>query len=178
MFQGQRVILRAPELCDIATVVEYFNDLEVRRALNRVHPVSDLENEEWFRSLAKHRREGTQFTFLIELQRPKHFLGMCTISEINPIYRSGSLGIAISNKKYWNQGLGTEALELLLWFGFEQLNLHRIWLTVYEYNHIAKHVYEKLGFSETGRHREFIHRFGKFHDMITMDLLSDEYRRK
>ncbi len=178
MFQGNRVTLRAPELSDIPDTVRYFNDLEVRRNLNHLAPVAVETQKEWIQRITKLRREGSQFTFVIELLKPCKFLGMCALTQISSINRSASLGIAISNKAYWNQGLGTEAMEILLQFGFETLNLHRIHLTVYEYNHIAKRLYDKLGFMETGRIRHSILRFGNFYDMYTMDLLEDEYRAK
>ncbi|MCS4515774.1 GNAT family N-acetyltransferase [Clostridium botulinum] len=62
------------------------------------------------------------------------------------------------------KGYGTQVTELVLNFAFKELNLHRIHLTVLEYNHRAIKLYEKVGFRREGTYREFIHRDGK--DMI------------
>src|SRR6202042_2579830 len=58
-----------------------------------------------------------------------------------------------------DRGLGTEALRLIVGYGFEQLGLHRISLEVYAFNPRARHVYEKAGFVAEGVLREAL-RYG------------------
>jgi RimJ/RimL family protein N-acetyltransferase len=176
VFHGKRVALRCPEFEDIPDILRHFNDIEVRLTLHSITPVSAEQEKEWIKKLTRQRRDGTDYVFAIDLQKPKRFLGICAFNKVNAIHRSAELGIFIHNKEYWNQGLGTEAIKLLLAFGFDVLNLHRIYLICYEYNYRAKRVYEKVGFKETGRQREAIKRFGQFFDLYIMDLLVDEYR--
>ncbi len=176
MFQGERVTLRCPEFDDIPDMLRYFNDFEVRQTLHSITPVSAEQEKEWIKQLTRQRRKGTDYVFTIELQKPKSFLGICGLNKVNAIHRNAELGISIHNKEHWDKGLGTEAIHLLVAFGFDVLNLHRIYLTCYEYNYRGKRVYEKVGFKETGRQREAIQRFGQFYDLYIMDLLVDEYR--
>jgi RimJ/RimL family protein N-acetyltransferase len=58
---------------------------------------------------------------------------------------------------------------------FHTLNLHRVELTVYDYNPRAKHIYEKVGFKEIGRKREAKWLEGKYYDIIIMDILDREF---
>lgn len=177
MYKGKRVTLRAVELEDIPDILRHFNDIEVRRFLHMITPVSAEEEEKWIQSLTQQRRACTAYVFAMELQKPKKFLGICGLLGVDSIHRSAELGIALQNKRYWGKGLGTEAIRLLLDFGFNIINLHRIYLTVFEDNLRAQRVYEKVGFTKTGRQRDAIRRFGRYFDLLSMDLLADEYRK-
>ena len=74
-------------------------------------------------------------------------------------------------------GYGKEAFKLTIEFGFEELNFHRIYLTVLEYNEPAIKLYEKLGFKREGVYREFIHRDGKRYDMYLYGILRPEWEK-
>ena len=60
-------------------------------------------------------------------------------------------------------------------YAFEELNLHRLSLTVFEYNQRAIRSYEKAGFTVEGRVRKFLNREGKHYDMIFMGILREEW---
>jgi RimJ/RimL family protein N-acetyltransferase len=177
MYKGKRVTLRAVEQEDIPEILRHFNDIEVRRYLHMITPVSAEEEEKWIQNLTQQRKAGTAYLFAIELQKPKLFLGVCGLLRLDWIHRSAELGISLNNKQYWGKGLGTEAIHLIVKFGFNILNLHRIYLTLFEDNLRAQRVYEKVGFTKTGRQRECIRRMGRYFDLFTMDLLAGEYRK-
>jgi RimJ/RimL family protein N-acetyltransferase len=86
------------------------------------------------------------------------------------------LGIHIGEKKYWNQGYGTKAIQLLLRHGFESLNLHRLWLRVFETNQGAIRSYEKAGFTLEGKFREAQYLEGKYVNVMIMSVLSSEWQ--
>jgi RimJ/RimL family protein N-acetyltransferase len=67
-------------------------------------------------------------------------------------------------------------MRVLLKFGFEYLNLHRIGLNVFETNPQAISVYEKVGFTKVGvlRHTDFVE--GQYVNDVAMDILEDEWR--
>jgi RimJ/RimL family protein N-acetyltransferase len=102
-------------------------------------------------------------------------IGTVDLSGINWTARDASLGIGIGEKDFWGKGYGTDAMNLILRFGFESLNLNRIWLTVFEYNERAYRCYERLGFTTEGRQRQVLNRFGKRWDMIFMGILRSEW---
>jgi RimJ/RimL family protein N-acetyltransferase len=80
-----------------------------------------------------------------------------------------------AGKKYYGKGAGTEAARLMLEYGFNVLELHRIDLEVFTFNPRAIHVYEKLGFKREGVRREVLLLEGTYHDSIVMGLLRYEY---
>nr|WP_231558770.1 GNAT family protein [Brevibacillus thermoruber] len=91
---------------------------------------------------------------------------------------NANIRIAITSREHQGRGLGTEAMRLLLDYGFGILNLHRIELNVFSYNARAIRAYEKLGFQREGVQREALYYNHQYHDSIIMSILEDEYRAK
>ncbi|GGF28248.1 N-acetyltransferase [Halobacillus andaensis] len=89
--------------------------------------------------------------------------------------RNGWISIAIGDADHQGKGYGTEAMELLINYAFQELNLHRLQLTVFDYNEPALRLYEKLGFTYEGAQREFVLRDGKAYDMLMYGLLAREW---
>jgi RimJ/RimL family protein N-acetyltransferase len=73
------------------------------------------------------------------------------------------------------RGLGTEALRLIVGYGFEEIGLHRISLEVYAFNPRARHVYEKAGFVAEGVLRESLHYNSEWIDATVMSILDHEW---
>ena len=59
-------------------------------------------------------------------------------------------------------------------YAFDELNLHRVSLTVFAYNERALRTYRRLGFVEEGRQRERLLRFGRRWDMVFMSIFNGE----
>jgi len=115
------------------------------------------------------------YLFAIRTLDDPRTIGILDLSEIDRISHNAWISIGIGERDQWGKGYGTDAMRVGIRFGFEQLNLHRISLTVFEYNPRARRSYEKLGFKEEGRARKFLNRDGQRWDMIYMGLLHDEW---
>jgi RimJ/RimL family protein N-acetyltransferase len=76
-----------------------------------------------------------------------------------------------------DRGLGTEAVRLIVGYGFEQLGLHRISLEVYAFNPRARHVYEKVGFVAEGVLRDELRWQDQWIDATAMSILAPEWNR-
>ena len=105
-------------------------------------------------------------------------LGMTGLHKIDPRHRHAEFGIMLGDPDRWGQGHGSEATRLMVRYGFETLNLHRIWLHVYEDNARGIRAYEKAGFRKEGVLRQDCFREGRYWDTIVMGLLREEWPGK
>ncbi len=177
MIKGRQITLRGFELKDVDTILAHFNDLELRQFLGAPIPVSKDEEEQWIRRTWETRQKGTEYTFGIEENNKGLLIGSCSLLDVHSINRLAELGIAIWNKSYWDKGIGSEAIQLICSYGFYLINLHSIFLRVHDFNKRAIRVYEKLGFQHVARKRETVFIDGKYHDVLVMDILEDEFRK-
>ena len=88
------------------------------------------------------------------------------------------MGIIIGEPEQLGKGYGTEALMLLLGYSFDELNLHRVFLRVVDFNQRAIESYLKCGFSKEGRLRDAIFLDGDYHDVVVMSILEEEFRAR
>jgi RimJ/RimL family protein N-acetyltransferase len=122
------------------------------------------------------RRQDAIFT-IVDLESDCA-IGRCLLFAVDHIDRSAMIGLFIGDKTFWGKGYGQEAMQLLLEYAFDLLNLNSVMLGVFEFNHRAIHAYEKLGFRVIGRRREARFIGGKAYDGILMDMLASELERK
>lgn len=174
--QNQTLRFRAAEREDIPMWVGWLNDPEVRQGIAQILPFSIPIETEWFEKMIKEPRE--QQVMVIEIQENDRWIsiGNCGFMNFDWRNRSAEFGIMIGAKAYWNQGHGSETVRLLVKFGFETLNLHRIWLRVFANNPRAIRAYEKAGFVHEGylRQAEFIQ--GEYVDVLMMSVLRPEWK--
>ncbi|MGM0420825.1 MAG: GNAT family N-acetyltransferase [Bacillota bacterium] len=168
---GDKVYLSPINLEDITKYTEWLNDLEI--ALNLGHATAVYNQDREKEALEELIKTGHNFA-IVEKSLDE-LLGNCGLMEIDNIHRSAELGVFIGNKNYWHKGYGTEAIKLLLDYGFNILNLHNIMLSVYSYNPHAIACYQKIGFQEIGRRREAVKVAGTRYDEIFMDILTEEF---
>lgn len=85
------------------------------------------------------------------------------------------LGIFIGEREYWGKGFGTDAMRLIVGYGFGELNLRRITLGLHAYNERALKSYQKVGFQLEGRIRGEGMRDGVRYDGLYMGILREEW---
>lgn len=83
----------------------------------------------------------------------------------------------IGEEHHRHLGYGTEALNLMLEYGFQQLNFHSILLNVLSFNENAIRCYEKLGFQVVGTIKEVVYDHGVYYDRIIMQILESDWRK-
>ena len=177
MIYGQNIHLRGLELDDAEELMKYWNNQEIRQFLHAYTPNSLPEEQEWIRSTWTRRKEGKSYVFGIIVTSEDLYIGNIEVSIQNNISRRGTLGIAIFNPSYWDKGYGTEAVNLILGYGFATLNLHSIELEVFANNLRAQRCYEKVGFQSVGKRREAVFSNGQYIDSLLLDITSDEWKK-
>jgi RimJ/RimL family protein N-acetyltransferase len=170
---GKKCYLSPIDVNDAEKYTEWLNDTEVLINLQLYSSVISLENEKQLLSnLSKEHCYS-----IVDMETDK-LIGNCGFHEIDHINQTAEIGIFIGDKNYWNKEYGTEALSLLIDYGFRALNFHSIMLRVYEFNKRAIKSYEKIGFKQIGKRREALCRNLEKHNILYMDILSKEFYEK
>ena len=91
-------------------------------------------------------------------------------------WRTTDLTIIIGDESARGQGLGTEAIILLMDYAFGFLGMHRISIGVVGFNEQALRFYEKVGFKREGIQRDGYYFAHEFHDFVMMSILENEFR--
>ncbi|HKM43182.1 MAG TPA: GNAT family protein [Limnochordia bacterium] len=177
MYTGEKVRLRAYRMEDAPKAQAYINEPEIKRLLGGAPFPLTLTDEEKFIATISAQNSNT-YSFAIETLTDSHYIGGCGLNRLDWKNRVSEIGIFIGDKSYWNQGYGTDALQVLLHFVFEQLNMNKVSLQVLSFNERAQKVYHRLGFQVEGRLRQERYADGAYHDMIAMGLLREEYEEK
>jgi RimJ/RimL family protein N-acetyltransferase len=154
----------------------WFNDLEVTLPLgDEAYAPCSLERmRDDVRSISAHQ----DHVFSIVDLESDCLIGRCMLFGLDQVNRSAMLGIVIGEKAYWSRGYGREAVELLLDYAFNLLNLNSVMLGVFSFNQRGIHSYEKAGFRVIGRRRQARLIGDQKFDAVLMDILAEEFRSR
>jgi len=171
--EGTRVYLRPIELADTDWYHAALYDRETRKLTGTQ---KHYTREQIARYIEGKSQDSSSVLLLIAKSDDDSLIGDIAIQNIDSYNRNANIRLAIISEAHQGKGYGTEALRLMLDYGFGVLNLHRIELNVFAYNERAMHVYEKVGFKREGVQREALFYDHKYHDSILMSILEEEYR--
>jgi RimJ/RimL family protein N-acetyltransferase len=172
--RGPTVVLRRHAPDNLAAFRSWYSDPEVAR-LTRYQdgPMRPEEIERFFEA----RVIGTDsLAMAIHVRRTDELIGTCAFSQLDGDNGSALYHITIGRKTAWGHGYGTEATALMLGHAFDTLHLHRVGLSVFEFNERAIRSYRRCGFQVEGRARGAIWRDGRFWDEIQMSILEPEWQ--
>ncbi|WP_226676747.1 GNAT family N-acetyltransferase [Rossellomorea aquimaris] len=171
LLTGKRIDLTGFQEEDISSIKKWNQNEEVQRLLDALplKPKSEEEIKKWMVP------EENSFRFAIRLKDDGRIIGFAELDGILWTHRVGWISISIGDETSWGNGYGREAMDCLLAYGFHELNLHRLQLTVFSYNERAIRLYESLGFRKEGSYRQFLQRDGMRYDMFLYGLLADEW---
>ncbi|MCL2811526.1 MAG: GNAT family N-acetyltransferase [Clostridia bacterium] len=172
---GERIMLREYRREDLEEMRKWVNDGSVTHYLSHVFlPAQTLPMTESFleRVLSG---QNLDYNFVIADRQTGAYIGQVDLFGLNTIDRCAELGIVIGNPQWHGQGIGAEAITLMLDFAFRHANLQRIELWVDADNAAAIRCYEKAGFVHEGCRRKCHFAHGKYVDLNLMGALRDEW---
>jgi RimJ/RimL family protein N-acetyltransferase len=174
MLRGRLVYLRPGEREDIPLFVRWLSDARTTEHLALRSPIGRAIEERWFDDLLEHHGRDRWF-FVIARLADGRAVGSLDLHALDLRNGSAGIGILIGDPADTSQGYGSDALRVLLEFGFGDLRLERLWLDVYEDNVRGRHVYERLGFVQEATFRRSHFRAGRYIDTHRMAVLRGEW---
>jgi RimJ/RimL family protein N-acetyltransferase len=170
---GDRVTLRAAIASDAAARLALGRDPEIVHMFggnpDTIAPMSEQMAQNWLNDQIDHAT-----AWVIEVD--KKCVGAIRLHSIDKADERADLAVAVLDPNLLGQGLGTEAIHLMLGHAFGAMQLHRVSLRVIEYNERAIAAYKKVGFVEEGRERDAGFVQGQRYDDVIMGVLAPEYR--
>ena len=172
---GERVYLRPLAAEDLdGPYGKWLNDSQVTRFLETgVFPTTHSALKRYLDAVG--RSPENVLLAIVDKATDRH-IGNIKLGPIHWQHRRADLGILIGEGEFQGRGLGREAVSLLLEYGFQRLNLHKITLGVDAEHAQAVRLYESLGFKTEGTLPQHLFREGKYRDKYVMGILADAYR--
>jgi RimJ/RimL family protein N-acetyltransferase len=133
--------------------------------------------ERFIRVSRQIEQEGTGARLAIERAADHAFIGWCSLSRWDPVYRSATLTYCLDDAA-WGKGFATEAAGALLHWAFDTLDLNRVQAETDTRNTASARVLEKLGFVREGMLREDCIVDGEVSDSWVYGLLRREWTRR
>jgi len=192
MIQGEKVYLSAVEPENWETLRAWRNLPELRANFREYRELTKGMQEQYWRAVEQDR---TQVHFEVHTEKahrqsviddktgkiikPSHIaynelIGYCGLTHISWTNRSGEFGLYIA-PEFQGNGYGWDALTTLVKYGFEELNLHRIWCECYSNNDHAVGMYATMGFRSEGILKQHYYHAGQYWDSVIMGLLKEEW---
>jgi RimJ/RimL family protein N-acetyltransferase len=177
LHEGKLVFLRPSERADVPLFARWLSDARTTRNLALRSPISLAMEERWFDDLLEHHGRD-RWHFVICRLADDRPVGVIDLHELDLTSGGAGLGIVIGDPADHGQGYGSDALDAIIDFAFEELRLERVWLDVFEGNPGARRVYERVGFVHEATFRHGVFKGGRHEDVHRLAILRAEWSER
>lgn len=168
---GKKIILRELRESDMELLnILMNNDMVEHNVIGWSKPVTMAEQINWFKNLTNDQN----IRYAIADLKDETIYGTGIISRIDWKNSNCSIDIKL-DEKCQNKGFGSETINLLVKYAFNELNMNSISVKILSYNIASQKIFEKNGFKKTGTLRKNVFKNGKYNDVFIYDLLKEEY---
>ncbi len=175
---GQKVRLRPLHSDDLAIIQQAYTDLDLQLITDGDSPpLTDVQVREFWEEIITSPGPNLRYFAIEALGEGSPFVGACSLQQIDLRNRHAELGVWMASREQRGQGYGTEAVRLLLAYGFEVLRLDKVYLGAYDFNEGGLRAYERVGFRYEGRLQNMLHYEGRYWDEWPMRILRSEWER-
>jgi RimJ/RimL family protein N-acetyltransferase len=177
LFEGEKVRFAAFDADkDPEEFSKWTHDPEYMRMLEAepARPLSPFHIKKKFEEMEKDAHNDFYY-FVIRSKDDDRTLGFAHIRWIEWNHGNGHFNMGIGPAQERRKGFGGEALQMMMRYAFEELNLYRLTIQTMEYNTVAQSFLEKHGWTCEVRRREAIYRDGRYWDALTYGILAEEW---
>ena len=177
MIKGKLIGLRAVEINDLEYLKNWRNNTEFRKNFREVRELNSVNQDNWFNKI---NSSPNDFMFTIIRLEDNKPIGACGLLYVNWIIRSADFSFYIGIEDYYidNLGLAKESAELLIKYGFDNLNLNKIWMELYEYDTKKLDFFKNhFSFKIDGKLRDNSFEEGRYFNSYIISLIQSEYNK-
>lgn len=170
---GNTIYLRALEPEDLEFIYAIENNESVWEVSNTQTPYSRFLIRQYLENAHQDIYEAKQLRLAICLSNTFEAIGLIDLFDFDPKNNRAGVGIVISNESNRNSGIGSEALQLVINYAFNQLQLHQLYANIGSDNEISKQLFTKFGFQKIGTKKDWIKVDNIFKDEILFQLINN-----
>lgn len=175
MLRQESIQLRAIEKKDLGQLLSWRNKPEMRQFFREYRELNSDQQLEWFNK--KVIGDPNTLMFAIIDVDNENLLGASGLCYIDWINRSADFSIYIGmDNLYIDSHYAIDAGKCMMKYAFEELNLHRLWCEIYDFDHLKNNFLKELGFQIDGKHRQTHWANGSWHDSIFYSFLSSDFK--
>jgi len=165
MLKGQVTGLRAIEKSDLSQLLQWRNQPEFRLFFREFRELNYENQLSWFEKYVMNDPNTRMFA-IVELET-NILIGACGLCYIDWINRNADFSIYIGKENlYIDKSYATDAAESMEKYGFEELNLHKLWAEIYSIDEKKIDFFETMGFEREGYFKQTHWTQGKWVDSI------------
>jgi diamine N-acetyltransferase len=169
-----KIKLRAPEPEDLAILYKWENDPSIWQVSNTLSPFSKYTLRKYIENSHKSIFETGQLRFMIEINENSRTIGTIDLFDFDPFNLRAGVGILIAETDERRKGYAGMAVRCLLNYCFTNLKLHQLYCNITEDNKPSIDLFNKVGFIEIGRKKDWIRENKGFSDEIMFQMLNPE----
>ena len=169
-FTGTTILLRALEPSDIDTIYKWENNPDNWTVSNTQTPYSKFVLEQYLASAHQDIYSVKQLRLMICTSDNKP-LGTIDLFDFEPQHQRAGIGILIADAADRSKGYASEALDIIIQYGFDVLNLRQLYCNITSDNEASLHLFQKFGFEICGNKKDWIRDGNKFKDELILQKI-------
>ena len=169
MISGEKTVIKGITKDSVNEIYKWVNREELRPLTGTVYPVSEYEHEKW---VEKQVTSPDRKLFLISEKRTGKNIGTIGLKNFDWINRNVELFVSVGDYPDNTGGYGSDAVRVLVSYCFNRLNLHKVYLHVFESNTRAIRCYEKVGMKQEGILIDHHYQNGKYENVLVMSIIN------
>lgn len=173
MFEGKFVNLRALEEEDLKTLKTWRNSVHIRKTTREYRMLDMMHQNNWFNSI--HVVSPPKDIMFGVMDKKNKLIGVTGLTYIDWKNRHAEISVYLHSKDWQKTKEAKDVLNLIMGYGFGELNLHRLWAEIFSIATENIKLFEKLKFVKEGLLRDRLWRQGKWWDSAIYSKLSTEY---
>ncbi|WP_306353831.1 GNAT family N-acetyltransferase [Flavobacterium sp. '19STA2R22 D10 B1'] len=171
--QGDTIYLRALEPEDLEFVYAVENDEKIWAVSNTQTPYSRFLIKQYLENAQQDIYEAKQLRLAICKNENFKAIGLIDLFEFDPKNNRAGIGIVIQQEDQRNQGLGAQALGLLIDYAFKQLNLNQLYANIGTENKTSEKLFTNFGFEKIGVKKQWNLINGVYYDEAIFQLINN-----
>jgi len=176
MLKKENILLRAPEPGDIDFLFALENDEALWHVSQTQFPFSRFDLEQYVFSVNKQEPFAAgQVRFIVETTENSAPVAIGTVDlfDLDAVHRRGGVGIALA-KAWRGRSLAGKALDLLIDYAFNLLNLHQLYCSIETGNESSLTLFKSRKFQVAGLKKEWRFVKGEWKDEYLLQLIHNE----